>query len=117
MPRDNVQGRVERCVDPSTPWISAAIGHRSQLEMKRLPIGVQDHVKEDSFLSQLAVERHAVRMLAPVRLPDFDAMPGLVHLRMVVREKRPLSKIVPYHGGRAVPFIRSQKESTVLFQS
>ena len=54
LPRDNVQGRVEPCIDPSTPGIRAAIAHRRQLEFKRLPIGIQDQVNEESFLRHLA---------------------------------------------------------------
>ena len=48
--------------------------------MKRFPIRVQDHVKEDSIFPQLGAECHAVRMRTPVRLSELDAVPGLICL-------------------------------------
>ena len=80
MPWNDVEGRVEGRIDPSTPWIRAAVAHRRQLEIERLPIGVQDQVEEESFLPQLRADRHTVRMLAPIRLSELDAVPSFVRL-------------------------------------
>ena len=45
-----------------------------QLKFQRLPICIQDHVKEDLLLWGLGAECQAVRPGAPVRLSEFYAM-------------------------------------------
>ena len=51
-----------------------------QLEIERLPVGVQDQVEVQPLMLQLAAKRHAVRMLAPIGLIQLDAVPGLLRL-------------------------------------
>ncbi len=48
-----------------------------QLEFERFPISVEDELERQVFFGQLRTERQAVRLLAPVRLAELDAMPGL----------------------------------------
>jgi len=69
---DVVRG-VEGSVDPSTPRISNPVVYRWQLEIERLPIRVQDHVEEESFLPEFGGERDAARTLAPVRLVQSES--------------------------------------------
>ena len=78
LPRDDVVRGVEGCVDPAAPWVFACLIHPRQLEIERLPIGVQDQVKEQLFPADFHGEGNAVRRLAPVRLAKFHAMPGQV---------------------------------------
>jgi hypothetical protein len=44
LPVDDIVRRIEERVDPSVPWMRTAIGDRRELELERLPVGVEDHV-------------------------------------------------------------------------
>ena len=79
LPLDDVVRGVESGINPAAPWIFACAIQSRQLEIERLPIGVQDHVKEQSFLADFHRKRNAMRMFAPVRLIKFDAVPSQVH--------------------------------------
>ena len=52
-----------------------------QLEIERLPIRIQDQVKEQFFLRTSALNARLCERFAPVRLVEFDAVPGLVRAR------------------------------------
>ena len=79
LPLDDVVRGVEGCVNPAPPLIFAWAIHLRQLEIERLPIGVEDHVKEQSFLPDFNREGNAMGILAPVRLIKFDSVPDQVH--------------------------------------
>ena len=46
-PFDDIVGRFQAGIDPATPRI-IAIAHRRQLEIERLPISIQNHVKRQA---------------------------------------------------------------------
>ena len=50
LPWNDVEGRVQGRIDPTTPRDCAFVVHRRQLEIERLPIGVQDQIKQESLL-------------------------------------------------------------------
>src|SRR5687768_6501298 len=79
-PRHDVLRRFERRIDPSAPRTSAGIADGWQIELQQLPICVQDQIDADPLPPQFRLKGEAVGMLAPVRLPDLDAMPGLARL-------------------------------------
>src|SRR5207247_3315298 len=78
LPLEDVVRGVKSCVNPATPWVSPRLIRLRQLEIERLPIGIQDHVKEQPFLGDFRGECNAVRTLAPVRLAKFHTVPGEV---------------------------------------
>src|SRR6266566_1245305 len=65
LPLKDIVREVERCVNPASPWIFACAIQSRQLEIERLPIGVEDHVKEQ-LLRAFHGERNAMRRFAPV---------------------------------------------------
>ena len=75
LPRDDVVRGFEGGVDPSAPRARTAVAHRRQLELQRLPVGVQDQVHGEPLLVQLRGVGEAVRMIAPVRLVELHAVP------------------------------------------
>ena len=60
LPWEDIVRGVKGCVDPAAPWVFACLIHSRQLEIERLPIGVQDHVKEQLFLADFHGEGNAV---------------------------------------------------------
>jgi hypothetical protein len=86
-----------RLVSIRTPGIAAELGRLRQLELERLPIGIQDHVEKELLFPDLRGKCQAVRGMAPVRLPEPDAMPDSVGLleELVETEAVPLRPQVP----------------------
>src|SRR5438067_10762730 len=60
LPRDDIVRRVEGCVDPAAPWRFAWLIDPRQFEIERLPIGVQDQVKEQLLPADFHGEGNAV---------------------------------------------------------
>src|SRR5215469_8554952 len=75
LPFFDVVGRIQSRIDPSAPGNLAVVVRRRQLEVKRLPIGVQNHVKQEVLAYDLRSECQAVGGVAPVRLPELYTMP------------------------------------------
>src|SRR5262249_3915369 len=84
LPFHNVLRCIEDRINPPAPWFSETV-YRWKLEVEWLPIGVQDQVEEQFFFSNLRTECQAMRIIAPVRLVEFYAMPSLI---------RPLDQLV-----------------------
>src|SRR5215510_5168203 len=80
--------RVQSRVDPPAPDNFALVVCRRQLELKRLPVGIQDHVKYKVLVADLGCECEAVGGVAPVRLPELYTMPDFERLpdELVQRE-------------------------------
>src|SRR5262249_30729677 len=74
LPFFDVVRRVEGGVDPTSPSIFTVIRIR-QLEVERLPIGIQDCVKQELLVSVFRGECQGMRRIAPVWLPEFYAVP------------------------------------------
>src|SRR5436305_4606806 len=60
LPGDDVVGALAGGVDPAAPFHWAAAGALGELEIQRLPVGVEDEVDEESFVAQLRGEGDAV---------------------------------------------------------
>src|SRR5262249_12858429 len=69
-------GRVHSRVDPPAPGNRALVIRGRQLEVKWLPVGIQDHVKHDVLVYGLQGECQAVGGVAPVGLPELNTVPG-----------------------------------------
>src|SRR5262249_5676578 len=67
--------RAQSRVDPPAPRNLALVVHGRQLELKRLPVGIQDHVKQEVIVSGFRGECQAVRGVGPVRLAELYTMP------------------------------------------
>src|SRR5262245_6639460 len=50
---------------------------RRQLKLKRIPVGIQDEMKETIFIPRFDGDSQAVGRMAKVRLVELDAVPGL----------------------------------------
>src|SRR5216684_7581776 len=99
LPVDDIVRRIEEGVDPSAPWMAAAIGYQRELELERLPVCVEDEVKKHFFLREPCRERHAVRRAAPVRFVESHAVPANVGLpdQLVQRYPLPLGLHISQH--------------------
>src|SRR5256885_11452918 len=83
-----------------------AVGDQRQLELERLPVGVEDDVIVGAIHREPHREREAVRRVAPVRLAELDAVRSEEHTselqspcnlvcRLLLEKKRP-----PAHNNR-----------------
>ena len=70
--------------------MSSAVGDQRQLELERLPVGVEDDVIVGAIHREPHREREAVRRVAPVRLAELDAVPGDVLLEEQLIQRHPL---------------------------
>ena len=69
---DDVVGRGQVRVDDAAPAVGVHVGRR-QLEVERLPVGVEDQVERAGVRADR--QGDAVRIVAEVRRPDLDAAP------------------------------------------
>ena len=76
LPFDDIKWRVEGSVDPPAPGIFLPVPCRWEFAIEWLPIGIQDHVDEQSFPSNLQAHCQAVGITAPVRLFELYSVPG-----------------------------------------
>ncbi len=83
-------GRVQGGIDPSIPVIAVSVLNRRQFEFQRFPKGVEDKVDEALFFAKFNGKRNAVRILAPVRLVERDAVPRLIRLQDQLVQTHPL---------------------------
>src|SRR5215813_13128194 len=96
LPGQDVIGRRERGIDPAAPRHGLRMRQRRQLEVQRLPVGIEDQVHEESFFAELGEQGKAVGLLAPVGLTQLHAMPGL---------GRPVDELVQAHAPALGPRI------------
>jgi hypothetical protein len=94
--------RIEESVDPSPPRLLTGFDGWRELELQALPVRVDDDVKQYSFLRELCRERHAVRIVTPIRLVKSDAVPDQVGLPDQLIEGDPvlLGLIAAQHPAR-----------------
>ena len=69
--------RLEGGIDPSSPWIWTAVIYRRQFKVERVPVGICDQMKDQILLWKRRAECEAARIVAPIRLVDFHAVPSL----------------------------------------
>ena len=72
--------RVQGRVDPPAPGNLALVLWGRQLELKRRPVRIQDHVTQELLVADLSSECQAVGGVAPVRFPELYTMPGSIGL-------------------------------------
>ena len=75
-PFNDVVWRVQGSIDPPAPGIYVPVPCRWELEIERLPMGIQDHMNEQSFPSNFQAQCQAVGIIAPVRLFELYSVPG-----------------------------------------
>src|SRR5450755_3593558 len=75
LPGYDIFGSSTRRIDPLAPLPSCA--EWWQLEIERLPVGVNYQVHVLPFLSKFSIKREAVRIIAPVRVSELYAVPRL----------------------------------------
>ncbi len=114
MPGYDIFGSSTRCIDPLTPLPSCA--EWWQLEIERLPVGVNYHVHVLPFLRKFSIKREAVRIIAPVRVSELDAVPRLPRPldQLIESSSRSLMLPVPQYPSRITQTYESE-QIRVLF--
>src|SRR5690242_922628 len=91
LPFHDVVRRIESCVDPSVPYIGATGSFSWELELKRLAVGIENHVEQQRFTLYFNSECQAVGAISPVRLVEFDTVPDGVRVSQKFSEAEPLA--------------------------